>query len=57
MLAQESVWDPWLVDLMSDPKLGYIRGYHLGIWAIAITSMYFAAAIFWIHSRKQGMFD
>lgn len=57
MFVQESIWDPWLVDMMADPQFGYIRGYHLGLWVIAIACMYIAAAIFWGRSRKEGMFE
>lgn len=56
MIFQNSEWDPWLENMMSDPVYGYVRGINMYLWIIAISLMYIAAAIFLKRSNVKDLY-
>jgi hypothetical protein len=56
MLCQESTWAPWLLEILKDPVWGYMRGFNLAMWVIAISIMYIVGGLFFwsVRSKKPN---
>jgi hypothetical protein len=53
MIDQSSVWESWLVDIMSDPEWGYVRGIHLYTWIGTIIAVYIIGLIFFLRAKHS----
>lgn len=53
MYLQNSTWEPWLETLLSDNTWGYLRGYNLYEWILAISLMYFVGIIFFFRAKRS----